>query len=365
MTMKTSDIHFYNIQDDMNAYPEAWAYVVVGGRNTGKTYGTLTTFMDNDWKLVFCKRTNDDIDTLTAGNTLGNTAAEYDMDISPYADINEDRGTSIKAFKVRTGLGAFYETEEGKAKGSPIGFLVSLHRVAKVKGFGGLQKCKAVVFDEFIPQPWERVDRKEGEQLMDLYKTVARAKFAKTGEELKLILLANAVNVWNPTCEVLEITDVIADMAAKGIELLYVEEKNILIRLLKTPESILEKEKQTGIYKTMKDTSWGRMAFGNEFGYNDFSQIRKMALKGFRPIVSVVVKTKTWYIYSNDEVWYMCSARAQNVKTYDLNLESDQKAFFYDHIIDLQEATIERRMYYESYTMYDTVTNYKKRFIIN
>lgn len=364
MTTKTPAIEWYDISKDMAAYPEAWCYVVVGGRNTGKTYGTLTHFLDQDWKLVFCKRTNDDIDTLTAGNKLGQEAAEYDLDISPYADINADRGTEVKAYKVKTGLGAFYNAEDGKAKGSPVGYLASLHRVAKIKGFGGLQICKAVVFDEFIPQPWERVDRKEGDQLMDLYKTVARAKAIKYGEELKLILLANAVSVWNPTCDTLEIVDVIADMAARKQETFYDEERRIFVRILKTPDTIIEKEKQTGIYKTMKNTAWGRMAFGNEFGYNDFSQIRHMALKNFRPVVGVVNKNKTWYIYNNEETFYMCASKASGVKIYDLNLESDQKTFYYDHVIDLQMATMERRMWYDNYTMYDMITCYKKRFNI-
>ena len=108
----------------------------------------------------------------------------------------------------------------------------------------------------------------------------------------------------------------------------------------------------------------GTNAFGNEFGYNDFSQIKHMALKNFRPVVGVVNKNKTWYIYNNEDTFYMCAARASGVKIYDLNLESDQKTFYYDHVIDLQMATMERRMWYDNYTMYDMITCYKKRFNI-
>ena len=362
MTTKTQPIKFYNIADDLAAYPDAWAYVIIGGRNTGKTYSTLTHYYDEEKKIIFVKRTNEDIDTLTSGNKLGQKGTEYDLDISPYADINIDRGTEVKAFKVRAGLGAFYNTVDNEAKGSPIGFLASLSRVSRIKGFGGLQICSAMVFDEFIPQPWDRVDKKEGDQLMELYKTVARAKFIKYGEELKLILLANAVNIWNPTCETLELVDIISNMCAKHQETCYLEEQKIFIRILETPPEILEKEKQSGIYKTMKNTAWGRMAFGNEFAYNDFSQIRKVPLKGYRPLVSIVYKNKTWYIYNNEDTFYMTNSLARNVKQYDLNRESDQKAFFYDQVIDLQTYTIERRMWYEDYTMYDAIVNYKKRF---
>ena len=31
--------YYYNIFDDIKAYPDAWAYMIIGGRSTGKTYG--------------------------------------------------------------------------------------------------------------------------------------------------------------------------------------------------------------------------------------------------------------------------------------------------------------------------------------
>lgn len=364
MTTKTQPIKFYNIADDLAAYPDAWAYVIIGGRNTGKTYSTLTHYYDEEKKIIFVKRTNEDIDTLTSGNKLGQKGTEYDLDISPYADINIDRGTEVKAFKVRAGLGAFYNTVDNEAKGSPIGFLASLSRVSRIKGFGGLQICSAMVFDEFIPQPWDRVDKKEGDQLMELYKTVARAKFIKYGEELKLILLANAVNIWNPTCETLELVDIISNMCAKHQETCYLEEQKIFIRILETPPEILEKEKQSGIYKTMKNTAWGRMAFGNEFAYNDFSNIKKTALKGYRPMIKLKYKGKEFFIYQNETSFYMCTAKNKCAIVYDLNKEMGRKAFYYDYAIDLLAACIEGRMKFEKYSMYDLIVNYKKRFNI-
>ena len=355
---------YYYIEEDLEAYPDAWCYIIVGGRNTGKTYSTLKHYLTEKQKIVFCKRTNDDVDMLCAGNSVGKKSAEYEVDFSPYKSINRDLETSVKAYKIHKGMGGFYDQDaDGFAKGAPISYLVSLFAVSKIKGFD-MSDAEAIVFDEFIPQPWDRINRKEGEQLMDLYKTVSRDKFIRTGKELKLICLANAVNVWNPTCEILEITDRMADMSAKHLNVFYDEERRILIHMIETPELMLEKEKETGIYQTMKDTNWGRMAFGNEFGYNDFSRIRKLPLKGFRPIVSIEYKTKQWYIYSDGDRWYMTASPAPNVKTYNLNTETGQKAFYYEYVVDLDEYTTEERMWYENYTMYDTIVNYRKRFII-
>lgn len=356
---------YYEIVRDLEAYPDAWAYLIIGGRNTGKTYGTLEYFREEKLPIVFIKRSNEDIDTICAGNSLGKKAAEYEVDLSPYKAINRDKGCHIKAYKIKNGLGGFYETnEEGNAYGQPISYGVSLYAVNKIKGFD-LSECSALVFDEFIPQPWERINRKEGEQLMDLYKTVARDRTLRGKEELKLICLANAVNVFNPVCEILEVTDIISEMAARKTETYFDREKRIFIRMLRTSDEMMAAEKATGIYKAMEHTNWGKMAFENEFGYNDFSQIKSQPLKGYRPICSLTHKLKTWYIYLNEEKGYfMTDSPAKVPLQYDLNTESGQKAFYVEQCLDLQEATIGKRMWYKKYTMYDTIMNYRKRFIV-
>lgn len=357
-------MYYYDIKEDLQAFPDAWCMVLIGGRNIGKTYSTLKHYLQEDIPIAFVKRTNEDVDLLCAGNQLGKKGAEFSADFSPYKAVNRDTGETVKAFKIRNGIGAFYRTnEDGSAYGMPCSYLVSLHAVSKVKGFD-LSECKAVVFDEFVPQPWERVNRKEGEQLMDLYKTVARDSLERTGEELKLILLANAVNVYNPTCEILELTDIIAEMDMIGTELVYLEERGILIRLLQTPDAMMEEERRSGLYQSMARTAWGRMAFGNTFAYNDFSKVKKQALKGYRPLCAVELKEKTWYLYIKEDIYYMCRSRNRVEEVYDLNEESEQKRFYYDFVIELQNATIEKRISFETYGMYDLIMNYKKRFTI-
>lgn len=359
----TKNKTYYYIGDDIEEYPEAWCYVIIGGRNTGKTYGALDYHLKIKEPHVFVKRHNNDIDILTAGNKLGQAAADYEIDLSPYKSINRDKGTHIKAFKIDDGLGAFYNSEEGKAIGYPVGYLVSLTAIHKYKGFD-LSECVSIIDDEFIPQKWEKVNRSEGDQIMELYKTVARDRELKGKPELKLILLANAVNIFNYTCEVLEIVDIIADMSASGRETLYLDDRRIFIRILKTSEVMMNKEKESGIYKAMHNTAWGRMAFDNEFAYNDFSNIKKLSLKGYQPMIELLYKEKHYFIYSNDNGYYMCSSRAKCDQFYDLNKEMDQRRFYYDHIIDFTNRCIEGLMKFEKYSMYDLIVNYKQRFVI-
>ncbi len=362
MSKRKSGI-YYNIADDLRDYPDAWCYIVIGGRNTGKTYGALMDCLKENKKHVFIKRCNNDVNMLCAGNHLGEKGGGFEVDLSPYKSINRDTGENIKAFKIDEGLGSFYRcADDGGAAGVPLGYLLSLSAIHKYKGFD-MSDAEEVIFDEFIPQPWERINRKEGEQVMELYKTVARDRTLRGRSELKLICLANAVNVFNYTCEVLEITDIIADMSIKHQEVLYLDQRGILIRILKTSDEMMDAEKKTGIYKAMHDTAWGHMAFSNEFAYNDFTAINKNALKGYKPMIQLTYKNKCFYIYLNESSgWYMCSSRCNAPVTYDLNTDAGQIAFYYDYAIDLRNEIVVGRMKFEKYSMYDMILNYKKRF---
>ena len=352
---------YYNIEDDIKAYPDAWCYAIVGGRNTGKTYGTLKYHLLEKLTTCFLKRTNKDVDLLCLGHRLGEKSGNYEVDLSPYKSINRDLGTHVMAYKIDDGLGAFYEDVDGSPSGKPKSYLLSLNAVHKYKGFD-LSECYSITFDEFIPQNYERVSSKEGEQLMELYKTVARDRVERGKEELKLFLLANAVNVFNYTFDVLEITDVVAEMNIKHQHSLYIEDRGIFIRLLETPEEMMQYEKQTGIYRAMGATAWGRMAFGNEFAYNDFSNIKRVSLKNYKPLIELNYRSKTFYIYVGNSGYYMTTCKNKMPFVYDLDKEMDQRRFYYEQCIDLLNASIEGRMYFDTYSMYDLIVNYKKRF---
>ncbi|MBO7676876.1 MAG: phage DNA encapsidation protein [Erysipelotrichaceae bacterium] len=352
---------YYSIKEDLKAYPDAWCYIIVGGRKTGKTYGALQYTIENDLAHVFVKRTNDDVGLLCKGNRLGEKKKDYAIDLSPYKPLNRDLGTEIKAYQIDSGIGAFYDCSSGEPEGSPKGYLLSLNAIHKYKGFD-LSECWAIIFDEFIPMPWQRVGRKEGEQLMDLYETVARDRTLRGREDLKLICLANSTNIYNPTCEVLEITDIMADMTVKGEHVRYIEDRGIFIRLLETPEDIREADEKRGIYKAMRNTDWGHVAFDNEFAYNDFTNVTRERLKGYRPIVELTYKHKMIYIYYKEGNYYLCTSRAKCEQSYNLNLEMDVRAFYLDYVIDILNAATRGCARFEKYSFYDLIVNYKSRF---
>ena len=362
--MKAKEFYYYDIENDLSGIDDFlfWCFIIIGGRNTGKTYSCLKSCYVIKRHFVFVKRTNEDIDLLCERRKSKEDSIDYDL--SPFKSINRDLGCNVRAFKLKEGIGGFYECDkDNNPIGKPLGYIVSLNSVSKVKGFD-MSECEWIIFDEFIPQPWERVDRKEGEKLMDLYKTVSRDREHRGLPPLKLICLANATKISNPVCNILEITDKLVDMQVGKTSIFIDESRGIFVHQINDNTAFVEKEKQSLIYKAMASTEWGKMALSNEFAYDDFTAVKKSNLKGFMPLFAVKFKSKTYYIYNKEGIFYMTLAPAKVYRTYNLKIENDQKAFYIDKVIDLQEASIEGRVMFEQYTMYDLIMNYKSFFKI-
>ena len=360
------DAMYYDIEKDINDHPGYWLYMILGGRHTGKTYSALKYFYTRNQKFMFAKRTNEDVGLIcTKGNKEGMKA-----DVAPFKSLNRDLNINIQAFPISKGLGGFYPCDENEnIIGNMVGYIMSLNAGGKYKG-SDFSDCESIIFDEFVPQPWERLDRKESGKVLDLYGTVSRDRVIRDKEELKLICLANTVNIYNPTCAELNVVDDIAYMSTlqnkKNTVTLDDPEKGIFIRLIPVPEKQKIKEMNTGFYKSMHDTQWGAMAWDNEFSYNDLTCIGKVALKGYHPVIKIKYKKYVYFIYSNDEMYYMTNARSNaNIPEYNLNMEREVRRFYFDWVMDLVDLVTENRMRFRNYTMYDMIYNFKLRFKVN
>ncbi len=360
--------YYYDVKKDLEAYPDAWCYVIVGGRNTGKTYSALRYCVENGIRCVYVKRTIKDVEMISAGHRIGSRQDEDapDIDLSPFKALNRDFGWNIKAYGVPKvdGVAGFWACgPDNEPKGAPISYIAALNAVSAIKGFD-LSDCDIMLFDEFIPQPWERVSRSEGVQIMELYKTIARDREHRGKPPLKLIALANAVNISNPLMNILEVTDTFANMQAGKESSCYIKDRGIFLHQIKDNKDFQETEKATVLYKAMGLTNWGQMAFENNFAYNDFSNVEKKNLKQYRPTLAIKYKRAIWYMYRKDGKIYFCKNKQKCNRLYDLNKDNDIKRFYWDVIVDLMDDLIEDRVRFETYTMYDVIVNYKQIFKI-
>lgn len=352
---------YYDIRDDMALYPDCWCYIVYSKRGPGKTYSSLRMMVEDDIRFIFIKRTNKDVEFMCSGSKNKKNLPK--VDVSPFKPLRRDLGErfNIRAFKVDEGFAGFYQVgEEDAPIGFPIGYIISLNAIKDIKGFD-LSECDYMIFDEFIPKPWERVRRTEGDSLLDLYMTIQRDKKERGLGEIKLICLANATSISNPTFQTLSLVDKAAEMNIKDIEYFYDEYRGIMMHNIQTKEPENEEEK-LGIQKAMEGTEWGLMAFGGKFGYNDFSSLGHVNLKNYRPVTAFTYKATTSYIYMKDGMYYACQARNEKVKMYDLNKENEQKKFYLEYALDLRNECIDGKLIVDRYSIYDIIINYREYF---
>lgn len=347
---------YYHFSKDLLDYPEAWCYVVWSKRGPGKTYSALRYYYAHKIKFIYIKRTNEDVDFICTDSIKSG------IDPSPFSPINRDFNTRVKAKKIDKGLGGFYEcNEEGEVVGEPIGYILSLNIVKRIKGFN-LDSVDAIIFDEFIPQAGEIVRYSESDQLLDLYLTVSRDRLERGRPALKLILFANSENVATPITNGLELTDIIAEMENKNI--FYDTDRDIFLHHITEEDFPTKEVAKQGIYKAMKGTKWFEKSFGGNFANNDFTNVTKQSLKNYRCFISLKHNHKKYFIYYKETsgLYYMTDSPGKALYNYDLNRENDQKLFLLDFGLMLKMAIAEDRMKFKKYSMYDLLINYKKYF---
>lgn len=350
-------IKYYDIRDDLQKYPDCWCYLVWSKRGPGKTYSTLRMCIEDKKKFMFMKRTIEDVNLLCASGVR----KDINFDISPFVPLNRDFGWDIKPVKIAKGIAGFYHcNEDGRPAGDPVGYACALSAAKDIKGFD-LSECDYMIFDEFIPKKHERINRLEGDQMLDIYMTVRRDRIERGKEELKLICLANATSVNNPTFSILHVVDQAVDMDIKNTE--YHMERGIMMH--KIPAQPVPQEDKSGIEIAMEGTAWAEMAFGGHFAYDDFTSVSHQRLKGYRPICSYTYKKETTYIYEKNGKYYACDSKASGVTNYDLSRENQQKKFFYDFVVDLRDECIEDDFIFQKFSQYDLIINYKKIFEIS
>lgn len=362
-----------------------WVLVIVGARDRGKTYSTLKYTYENNEQIIFLKRQVGDISLLclNAKNVerkrikasrvkddedIDLEEFDEDDDFSPYADLNEDLGINVqpKMLDKEQGIATFYDRDidTWKAK-KKVGIALAVKSIAKYKGFGGLRKCKYLVFDEFIPAPWERgISKLEGESVVDLYSTISRDREQRGQEALLMICLANANDLSNQMFNTLEITDDVVDMINHGEDIRVIGRK-LVVLVDDSKLQVAKDEKKTLIYQDMKDTMWGRVSFNNEFARNDISCIGFTSIKKMICRCSVTYKNETWYIYQKDEKFYVCASRSNKIPVeYDLNFESTRKPFYLKEVVALVNAYHKHNILFAKFRMYDVIIHFKKFFDI-
>ena len=351
-------MEYYDIEQDVAAYPDAWCFVVFSRRGPGKTYGALYGSYINNRTIAYTRRTKGDLKMITHvmnGKTM-----------SPYEPIMRDH-PEIKitaSYYDDEAIAAFYKTnDEGEAIGAPITYGLAIQQISKYRSIG-LVDCEWFVVDEFMPLVGQKRIKGEGGGVLDLYMTISRDREERGLDPLKLILFSNTDKISGPLMDTLEIVDDVAEMVYHGEPVKYLEKRGILLHHLTEEKYRFSDDRRPAIERGMAGTAWARAALGGEFAFTDFSNVRKIKPKNYKPVWCFIWHRKQYVVLLNYESakYHIKEGEVKGVPLYDLSKENDQKRFFLDVVIDIRNECIDNRVTFESYSLYDLIMNYKNFF---
>lgn len=267
--------------------------VILGTRQIGKTYGTLKLMTDEKRNFILMRRTQTEADFITNGT------------LNPFLALGR---TDIKVKKESQYIGKIQaETESGF---EPIGITLSLTCVSKIRGFSG-NAFTDLVYDEFIPESHVNRIRNEGDAFLNAVVTISGNREIEGKPPLRCWLLANSNNIGSPILKALNITDKVESMDKSGQELSILPDRGIIIVLAKARE-LSDKRKKTSLMKAIsKESEFTKMAYDNEFSYNDAENVTRRDLRQYQQIAAVTGVFTIWKHKGNNSL-YITSYRRCN-----------------------------------------------------
>lgn len=304
--------------------------VIIGKRQVGKTFGVLKLFLDTDRRFIFLRRVKPELDMLTKGVN------------SPFEKI--PCGGDTITFKGSSEYSAAIErtnAETGEVR--EIGVGMTLTSVGRVRGFNG-DAYTDLLLDEFIPEEHLFKVRNEGDAFLNAHVTISGNRELEGKPPLKCWLLSNSNNLNSPILDALNITGVVEKMSIRGEEARILKDRGIMI-LLPESHEVINKRKQTALYKAIGgDSKFSRMAYGNEFAYNDYTDVCLKPIIEYIPLVSIGKITIN--LHKNDKTLYITDRVKQKAR-YEFTDSETHKNSFNRRFGDIRAAYLKGRTYFQ------------------
>lgn len=279
--------------------------VVVGKRQVGKTYGALDLMVRRGYYFALIRRTADEMRFITVDINNPFEKLPYDVQIE-----NESKYTA----KITIG-------EDAKR----IGSVMALSTVAKIRGFDG-SKYTHLVYDECIPETHVIRLRNEGDAFLNCYTTISGNRELEGARPLRAYLLANSNDISAPILSALDISEIVERMSYSEQELAIFPERGIMI-ILPSSRIVTERRTKTALYRAVgTDSEFAKMSLQNEFAYNDRSDVRRVDLRQYKPLVKVTGCFTIWESKSGEEVYISGISHARFAHQYE-DTETGRRAF--------------------------------------
>ena len=253
--------------------------IVIGARNSGKTYGALLHFCGAGRPFIFLRTQKSQIDLV------------FSDELSPFNKLNRDLSTRYFVDKVdKSGLiGVYNDYTEKDGKRAPagnlVGYCLALSQVGATRGFN-LDNVDVLIYDEFVNHPGEvvRGANKQFTMYADIVFTLNRAREMEGRPAIRQWLFGNSDDLANNILLELRIVNMIIKMRQAGQNYLKLPDRDISIFLLDDSPAAKRLAAESSLSKVFAGSSYTDMAYKNEFVYDDFSDCKPADLHAYKPI---------------------------------------------------------------------------------
>lgn len=263
----------------------------IGGRGTGKTWGSLYYLLDNEIPFVYLRRTSAQMELVSKD------------EFSPIVKIGAEMGMALKIDTLsKYASGVYRIDEDGKPTGTALAYNLGLSSVSSVRSFDA-SKIKVILYDECIPERHEKRMAYEDQALLQCYESINRNRELQGKAPVKLVCLANANNMEAPVLQALGCIKTLDNMRRKGQNQRVDIKSGLSIFLLNNSPISAEKQ-QTALYKlTLGQTDFNDMALSNQFSRDNYTDIGHKPLAEYVPVAAIgsicLYRHKTtydWYV---------------------------------------------------------------------
>lgn len=307
--------------------------IVISGRGGGKTYGSLKYCMENNIKFLYLRRTKTILELIT------------DPRYQPFKRINADTGRNISS-SYGKGIGSFKDDDTGEI----IGYAAALSTISHIRGFDG-SDIDAIIFDEFIPEPSDRITFNQLTALLNAVETVGRNREFEGRPPIKVVMLSNSDLIYGDIIAGLGIGETLYQMQLSGTEL--VEASPELLLVMPKLEAFKTEKADTALYRLTAGTDYAAVALDNKFPIEDRKLITKQDLRGYKPVCSLA--GITYYKEKQGRHWYACTKYSGSPKQYETT-EADIKRFIREQTAIFRAHT-GRHLYFQDI---DVQTRFKQ-----
>lgn len=307
--------------------------LVIGGRATGKTYGSICYALDHETDFAFIRRTQTQIDLLSK------------PDLNPFQAVAYDRNISLHTAQLSKQHSAIMLDNK------QVGFMAALSTFSNMRGFSS-EQTKLLIYDEFIPETHERAIANEDIVFFNMYETINRNRELKGENPLQALLLSNSNFLASPILLALGLADILPAMRDKG-QTEYIN-KNRGIALFNLWDSpISGKKKATALYRATEGTAFAQMSLDNAFSLDDLRDISPRSLKGCK----LLARLGKVYIYKETSgFWYVAMHGAGTPrKEYEITPE-DVRRFKRENPSGY-DRIMQRKIRYENFQCKHTLTS--------